>query len=101
MLTDFEWVCEQVLDSVKHSAAADIGWEDFIVRHLVTEERVADDGPPGWNEKTRKARTVLIYIAIEHLIQGKRIHPAPGRGQATGRRLLRPTNVLDSIVQSL
>ena len=101
-MTDFEWCCDQVLGIVNRSGPDGTGWEDFIVRFLAaTKRRSSWEDRPTWIEREPKDRTTIIYYAIEHLIQKKRIHAAPEYEQATGRRLLRPTNILDSIVESL
>jgi hypothetical protein len=102
MLSDFEWCCEMVLDVVKRSEANDAAWEDFIIRLVVETKLHSSWGyRESWAVRSRQDRTTLIYYVIEHLIQMNRIHAAPGKEQATGRRLLRLTNVLDSIAQSL
>ena len=101
-MTDFEWCCERVLDLVKRSGPEDNAWEDFIIRFLAAPKHDSSRRDrPTWINRIPQDRTKLIYYAIEHLVQGKRIYAAPELEQATGRRLFRYTNVLDSIVQSL
>lgn len=101
-MSDFEWCCERVLGIVQRAGADDVAWEDFIVRLLVEKKYHSSwNDRATWVECEAKHRTTLIYYAIEHLIQKKRIHVVPGSVQAAGRRRFRVTNILDSIVQSL
>lgn len=101
-MTDFGWCCDEVLRLVKASEADDVGWEDFIIRHMVEKKfHTTWNDRTTWVERSPRNRITILYQAIDRLIQMKRIYAAPEKEQATGRRLFRPTNVLDSIAQSL
>lgn len=100
-LNDFDWCCNQILAMVEVSDLPG-AWEEFIIRNLVEKNYGTVWGNrTEWVERGQQSRVYYAQIAIQHLITTKRIHAVPGESTATGRRCFRPTNLLDSIAQSL
>ena len=100
-LKDFDRCCERVLDMVELKSDGNGVWEDLVIRHVVEKPSDQKWESISWVTRGQQSMAHFAQMAINHLIETKRIHEVPGKTQATGRRLLRPTNILDSIVQSL
>jgi len=96
-LGDFDWCCERILSLIESLSDHQGAWEEVLIESLVSSKR----NSRAWSSRAPLERHYYSGIAVQHLIDTKRVHVVPGSVQATGRRRLQITNILDSIVQSI
>lgn len=97
-LTDREWCEAEVLSEI---SSCGVPYPEEYIYAVLCEDAGAGVHHIGWIRRGRRRRALIVAKAIEELILNRRIKPAPGLMQATGRRYFIEVNPLDAIVDAV